>query len=405
MMKNGLIILGAGVTGLAAGIKTGAPIFEAEEFPGGLAHSIRHLGVSFDLSGHWLFDYDQPTIDYLDSLSKLKKYERSAAIYFPKNESFVPYPIQNNLQYLPSDIYKKVLDETNGLKKPATINTMRGWLKSSFGPTLCQNFFYPFNENYTAGLYKKIAPQDLYKTPTNPSAGYNASFYYPEKGLAHLINQMSQQCSIHYKKKVTAINTESKQILFQDNTKVGYDKIISTLPLHQMLQFTNQMVTARTSPFTSVLVVNILAIRGPKLSNHHWLYLPRTLSGIYRVGVYSNVDKMFLPAEKSTKKLVSLYVEKAYSDYKPSDGEINNLSKTIIKELTSWGFIKCALGVFPHWLGIAYTWNYPKSQWVNESIETLKNKSIYQIGRFGRWRFQGMVESIKEGLSIDSNSL
>ena len=44
--------------------------------------------------------------------------------------------------------------------------TMRDWLLASFGPTLCDAFFFPFHERYTAGLYERIAPQDADKSPT-----------------------------------------------------------------------------------------------------------------------------------------------------------------------------------------------------------------------------------------------
>ena len=38
-MKNDRIILGAGVTGLSAGVVSGLAVFEAEAFPGGLCSS------------------------------------------------------------------------------------------------------------------------------------------------------------------------------------------------------------------------------------------------------------------------------------------------------------------------------------------------------------------------------
>ena len=53
----------------------------------------------------------------------------------------------------------------------------------------------PFHELYTAGLYKRIAPQDGYKSPVDlaltvqgafgdaKSVGYNVSYLYPEGGL------------------------------------------------------------------------------------------------------------------------------------------------------------------------------------------------------------------------------
>jgi hypothetical protein len=35
----------------------------------------------------------------------------------------------------------------------------------------------------------------------------------------------------------------------------------------------------------------------------------------------------------------------------------------------------------------------------------LEDKGIYQIGRYGRWRFQGIADSIRDGLVAGSSLL
>jgi len=56
--------------------------------------------------------------------------------------------------------------------------------------------------------------------------------------------------------------------------------------------------------------------------------------------------------------------------------------------------------VDPVWVEAAYTWAWPDSKWKEKAIALLKEHNIYQIGRYGRWKFQGIAESIREGLSI-----
>ena len=155
-------------------------------------------------------------------------------------------------------------------------------------------------------------------------------------------------------------------------------------------------------PYISVLVLNIGAIKGKYCPSEHWLYVPDSNSGFYRVGFYSNVDVSFLPrSSRKTKDKVSIYIERAFrGGYKPSENEINNYSRSVVKELQDWGFIK-EVDVLDHnWIDVAYTWAWLDSTWREDTLNLLRENNIYQIGRYGRWKFQGIAESIKEGISL-----
>jgi len=156
----------------------------------------------------------------------------------------------------------------------------------------------------------------------------------------------------------------------------------------------------RPDPYTSVLVLNIGAKRGNQCPDDHWLYHPTSVSGFHRVGFYSNVDASFLPTS-SRKKLerVSIYVERAYPGGKePSEQEKISSAETVVKELQQWKFITDVEVIDPTWIDVAYTWQYPGSNWQEQAIRALAEHGIYQIGRYGRWKFQGIADSIKEGL-------
>ena len=63
-----------------------------------------------------------------------------------------------------------------------------------------------------------------------------------------------------------------------------------------MIAMSGLAVDGTPEPYTSVLVLNIGAVRGPECPEDHWLYNPDATSGLHRVGFYSNVDTHFLPA-------------------------------------------------------------------------------------------------------------
>jgi protoporphyrinogen oxidase len=427
-MRDEYLILGAGITGLSIGINTGGEIFEANEIPGGICASyyVAPNGEKFYSrddeeryrfeigGGHWIFGADNYILNFINSLSPVKRYERKSAVYFPDWDLYVPYPLQNHLSYLPKDIAKKSLDEIMCSNYTKTVNNLKNWLELYFGKTLCKIFFFPFHELYTAGLYTEIAPQDQFKSPVDrkliakgasedvPPVGYNATFVYPEKGLDVLIRNMTTKCKINYNKKVVKIDIDKKEILFEDGSGIKYKKIISTLPLNEMVEIAKVKFDSSPNPYTSVLVINIGAKKGPKCPDYHWLYIPKSKAGFHRVGFYSNVDTSFLPiSSRKDNDKVSIYVEKSYLGGKrPIDKEIKKLCNNVIKELKDWGFIQDTEVVDPIWIKIAYTWSYPNSKWREKVINVLKKNGIYQIGRYGKWEFQGIAKSIKDGLNF-----
>ena len=67
-------------------------------------------------------------------------------------------------------------------------------------------------------------------------------------------------------------------------------------------------------------------------------------------------------------------------------------------------FIQEAETVHPTWIDVAYTWSMPGSNWKELAINELEKRGVYQIGRYGRWTFQGIAESIKDGF-VAGNSI
>lgn len=426
-MKKNYIILGAGITGLSAGVNSETQIYEAKDIAGGICASYyvnldgkkyyyreNEESYRFEIGGgHWVwFGNDKEIYSYITSFTKVKSYNRSAAVYFPDSGLYVPYPIQNNLFHLPKAIRENVLKEIiNDDIKP--VNTLAEWLEASFGKTLCELFFFPFHKLYTANLYDKIAAQFKFKTPVNkklilegatnatPPAGYNTIFVYPENGLDSLIRNMAEKSRISFNEKVIRIDLEKKEIIFKNGRTIKYERIISTFPLDSVIKMTG-IEAGDPDPYTSVLVINIGAKKGKTCPNYHWLYIPESKAGFHRVGFYSNVDKTFLPlSSREDGDKVSIYVEKAYmGGQKPSADEVKRISQDIVKELQEWGFISDVEVVDATWVESAYAWQYPGSTWKETAMNILETHNIYQVGRYGQWKSQGLVDSMNDGITI-----
>jgi len=421
------LILGGGVTGLATGIASGFPVYEAADVPGGICASYyvrpgraERLSAPpddgeayrFEIGGgHWIFGGAPDVLTFIDTLAPGRRYVRHSSVYFAQDELYVPYPLQNNLRYLKDGIAPRALAEMSSRTK-SDWRTMADWLESSFGKTLFDLFFYPFNVRYTDGLVDRVAPQDAYKSPVQLSlairgafqgtsaVGYNVSYFYPTDGLSALAQRMAARCTVVYGRRVVEIRPDQKRVVFADGSEEGYERLVSTLPLNRAMELSGLTVDTPEDPYTSVLVSNIGATKGARCPADHWLYIPDSRAAFHRVGFYSNVDPLFLPASsRDAADRVSIYVERAYqgSGQRPSAAEIAAYEQAVVQELRDWEFIRDAEVVDSTWIDVAYTWSWPGSRWVEKAMETLRRHDIHQIGRYGKWTFQGIADSIGDG--------
>jgi protoporphyrinogen oxidase len=419
------------MSGLGAALASGLPVYEAAPRPGGVCHSYYRAPdgsprdpLTDDVSncfrfepagGHWLFGVSDAALDRLAGFCRLRKYARQAAVFFPQEGRCVPYPLQDNLRYLDPRLRDCVLAELRSCRPPAGTGTpsFKDWLLASFGPTLCELFFFPFNDRYTAGLFHRVAPQDLYKSPIDlervlqgafrpaPDPGYNCVFYYPEGGLDKLVRALSAGSRVHLGRRVSRIDTARRVVWFSEGESITYDRVVSTIPLDRMVRLCGVRCASVADLATAVLVVNVAARRGDRCPPYHWVYVPSSKSGVHRVGFYSNVDASFLPArDRGWDGVVSVYAERSYlSGSEPTSEDLARAADAIVDELREWGFIEEVLVLDPTFTDPAYTWSWPGSGWAEEAIGRLAARGIHQIGRYGAWRFQGMMASFEEGFA------
>lgn len=432
MDNDDIVILGGGITGLAAGLASGAQVYEAGPRAGGLCASyylapgeLRRQAqppadgnaYRFEIGGgHWIWGCEGLIARFVSSLVSLRPYTRKAGVYLAASGQYAPFPIQYHLSALGSEVAGRALAEiAEGAARSCPGLSMRAWFRSRFGPTLDELFFASFQSRYTAGLWETIAPEDGDKSPLDwqrvisgalgfsPAAGYNAGFVYPREGLGALAEKMAQRCRISCNKKVVGIEAANRSLRFADGNARKYGVLISTLPLFRILEIAGIGVAAPPDPYVSVLVLNIGGTRGANCPQEHWLYIGGAHSGFHRVGFYSNIDRSFLPQSlRPSPQAVSLYVEKAFpGGAKPSPQQMDRHAAQIISELQAWGWLDGVDVADPTWIEVAYTWRAPQSRWPKLALEALEQQGIYSIGRYGRWATgllqQGLAQALEMG--------
>jgi protoporphyrinogen oxidase len=322
------VILGAGITGLAAGIKTGGDIYEAKDVPGGLCRSVNEDGFTYEEhGGHWMFGADKRVQKFVGKYCSLKKHTRNAGVYI---NNHYPYPIQAT----PFE--------------PGKRGTMKRWLSDTFDKSLCSTFLHPFNEKYTAGVYASAAQSNPAKSPAK-GKGYNEVFYYPPGGWNRLVEGMADDNNIYYNK--TAVHIAKKTVYFSDNTVARFDRLISTIPLSTLLTITEDAPTAGGLMNTSVAVLNVYGSAGERVPKWNWLYVLDKNASFYRIGFYNNVEPKSAP-----KGSVCMYIESAFFDnhvtplYEP---QVEN-------KLVEYGYVPWSeYGITFSWIPCAYTWELP----------------------------------------------
>lgn len=427
------------MTGLAVGFASGEEtlVCEASDAPGGICSSYYlRAGTSgpearmhappsdgeayrFEIGGgHWIFGGDPAVLGLIERLVPVRRYARRSSVYFPESGALVPYPIQHHLAHLDEGLAERALAEILAMPSDTPPETMAAWLRQSFGPSLGAHFFEPFHEGYTAGLYPSIAPQDAYKSPIRrdlvlggaerdtgaeaDAVGYNVTFLYPRDGLDALARALAARSRVRYHARATRLDLEANTAHFADGSSVRYERVVSTLPLGTTLRLAGLEVEARPDPHTSVLVLNIGAERGPKCPDDQWLYIPESKSGFHRVGFYDQVDPSFCPASaRADGSRASLYIERSFrAGERPSDEDIAQYQREVAAELKAWGFIGAVEVSDPTWIDVAYTWAWPGSRWRAEALGALRQGGVHTVGRYARWVFQGIADSIRDGLVV-----
>lgn len=367
MQKEDRVILGAGITGLGASLG-GGKVFEAQDRPGGLCQTVERNGYLFDYGGHWLFG-DEQMKQFVAKRVQLRHYERNAGAMI-------------------NHIFKAPIQSEEGVKiRPGS---MQAWFHHKFGHGMCKLFFDPFNKRYTSEMYQDLIQDEVTKSP-DPKAreSYNSSFSYPVQGIGSFCEVMAKEVNVAYRKRAVKVDLENRVVHFADGDTVRYKRLISTIPLRELLRISGLNYT--NFPFTSVGILNIGGEPGRSLPKEQWIYTPFCKSGFFRAGVYSNVEPGMAPAGK-----VSFYVERAVRGGMPIWDPSYPLE--VIMELVEWGWLRNDEVIDRREAEYAYTWMTSETR-RSEALDYLKRKGVLSIGRYGRWKFMGMLDCLLDGLS------
>ncbi|GAH75681.1 unnamed protein product, partial [marine sediment metagenome] len=262
-----------------------------------------------------------------------------------------------NLYGLPKSIVKDCLLEfikmhRNGSKHEENIS-FRHWIDKTFGKGIARHFMRPYNTKFWTVSLDELTCEwidGFIPVPTlnqviegtieesKQNLGYNAFFWYPEKGgisevaraFANQIKNIIKEC------KITKIDLKRKEISFNGNQKEKFDFLVSTVPLPEILGMLGKapediLTSFKKLRWNSIFNLN-LGIEKRLKFFQHWVYFPEKNFSFFRVGFPHNFSSFLTPSDKS-----SLYIEVSYSVNKPIDK--NNIILRIKEDLRKAGIL------------------------------------------------------------------
>lgn len=248
-------IIGAGISGLSLAQmlkeRCDLTVFEAASEVGGIARVVTREGIPFHLTGgHCFNSKNHEVLDFIFQNISCKEnwhlVERDAKILW--NQHFLDYPIELSLKKLilknPRLGFKCLKDF---LRPPGrTSQCFESFLRSSFGDTLCDIYFIPYNHkiwgrhpremgtDWVDGKLPQRRVTDVLKSfwKTRENKMVHAQFYYPKRGDNHLVKSLAFGIDVQLNSPVKRIErTKDSKFIVQGET---FDHIVYTGALNKL---------------------------------------------------------------------------------------------------------------------------------------------------------------------------
>ncbi len=435
-MKTRYLIIGAGPTGLGAARRLKELgmddylVLEKDNHAGGLASSFKDdKGFTWDIGGHVVFSHYEYFDDLMDSLLGDERLEHERESWVRSSGTWVPYPFQNNIRYLPREVrwdcVEGLLPGNRETMPPADFGQ---WIKHIFGAGIARHFMNPYNFKVWATppelmqfgwIGERVSVVDLKKVLKNiimeqddVAWGPNNTFKFPlHGGTGEIFRRMAKRIEkrIEYGQSVVSIDADKKIATTDKGLEVEYDVILNTAPVDIL---TSRWLTEKDPAMidaagrlthNSVYVAGVgLDIKEEKERNSRcWMYYPEADSPFYRVTNFHNYspNNVARPGEQ-----LAFMCESSFSEHKPEN--VDELMDRTIEGLVNTTMMDAARkdDICTKW-DISVDYGYPVPCLERDGAlkviqPRLEEKDIYSRGRFGGWKYEvsNMDHSVMQGV-------
>ncbi len=429
-----IIILGAGPCGLGAAYHlnklghTNWQLYERNSYPGGLSASfIDEQGFTWDVGGHVLFSHYEYFNNAVTEAIGDAFYEHQRESWVRILQTWVPYPFQNNVRYLPDDALCECVEGLRNLTGiSAEAGNFREWMDMVFGKGIVKYFMEPYNRKVWAvpldqmskhWIAERVSVVDLARIERNIteqrddlSWGPNSTFKFPRQGgtgkiFNGIANPLLNRIQLNHE--MQSVDLNKKQISFTNDRIESYDIMINTSPLDLLVKTASGVPetvqnAAEELVHNSGLIVG-LGFEGKRDDSKCWMYFPESDCPFYRVTNFHNYSRFNVP-DGDIGNFFSLMCETTYSAHRPQDK--TKIVEDTVQGLVNSGMISASDGEkisSRYLIDIPYSYPVPTIKRDNalKIIQPfLESAGIYSCGRFGAWKYEvgNMDHSFMQGV-------
>lgn len=416
------VILGSGIAGISAGYhlkQKGIPsiIFEKDNDWGGLCGNFTIDGFRFDRFVHFSFAPNRSDQKLFAGKNGMREH-----IPFPSNYYhgiWLRHPAQNNLAPLSIEEKVKIITDfvQRSQKDPTTIYRYDEWLRVQYGNYFAEHFPFAYTRKYwgvnaeeleTKWVGVRMYTPDLRQVLTGSYETQEDCFYFAKKmlypkqgGFRSILNTCREGLDIRFNKKVVKINPTQKKVFFADETSQSYERLISTLPLPEIIKMLpnvpqNVEDAAANLHWTCGYQIS-LGFNRPDIAKYLWFY-------IYDMDILP--ARVYSPNLKSSDNVPqgcsSLQAE-VFFDCKTPVLPAQEVLKNTIEKLIQMGiFQKKDLVVsdirFEPYANVTFVPNiYKDRQVITDYLHSL---GVESIGRFGKWEYAWTHQAFAHGKEL-----
>jgi len=452
-MKKRIAILGAGVSGLATGMKLSelgydVKIIEKIGEIGGLARTVHKSGHTMDLGVHGMTHSTKESayvLDYFKSImpGKFLTIDKKTTIYW--NGKLINYPLAADQMFTTMSSWESVLTIVNFVWQRIRVRTghkidiksFEDWVIYNFGTSLYKIYFrdyivktwgIPSSELSAEWLGRRVKKLSIraeflklltrffkeLKYKEAPSGLQPPVYFYNVEGAGQLSNKMRRVIEEYNGEFIfnshptkIKINKESVVVKYKegDNLKEGeFDYLVSTIPINDFIGIIEEPFpaeikdSAKELSFRAMKMVFIILNR-PQVFESQWTYFHDNEFIFTRVNEFKNIFEGFSPFGKTSLVCETTCFE-GDEVWQMSDEEIYRktlnclLKRGFFKEdeVTDY-FVKSLSHTYP----IFKVDSMNKVKKALEHIDGLDN--VYSIGRQGRFQYINMDECIHQGFT------
>jgi protoporphyrinogen oxidase len=420
-----IVVLGSGMAGYGAAnrlrVENVRPIvYDRNSYHGGHTASFRDAkGFLFDQGPHISFT-KVPRMQELFAGYVDHKYE-SVQINLNNywRRLWVTHPVQLHLNALPRDLIVEIMsDFVKALNAPeGTINNYEEWLIASFGRKFAETFPMTYGRKYhttdAANMSIDWLGPRIYRPsfeemlrgalgPWTPELHYITHFRYPTQGgFFSYLRDLPTLADVRLEHEAVAIDPREKQIRFASGTTVGYDGLVSSVPLPELLPMIKgappDVVAASQRLACSTCVLVNVGVNRADLSSAQMSYFYDEDICFSRLSF-----PHMLAASNVPTGCGSIQAEVYFSKkYKPLTSPPEALIEPVINDLRRAGVLREGDGILTRH---AYVVRYANVIFDLERAAALQtvhgyldDVGIAYCGRYGDWGYMWTDESFLSG--------